>query len=291
MLKAYIKLIRVKHWVKNFFVFLPAFFAGKPENLLSADTYLMFFAFCLGASSIYIINDIVDVEKDKLHPVKKKRPIASGKISVRQALVLFVIVLLIWSVILYFLQSAALFVLSYFIINVFYSFRLKNISILDVTSISIGFVLRVWGGGAVMDIEISHWMTIMVFLLSISMAFAKRRDDLLIDVEKTSIRKSLSGYTIPFLDIAKSISFSITLIAYILYSISPEVTERLGTDKLYITSLFVFCGIMRYIQISVVDKKAGSPVDLLLKDRFTQITILLWTLSLSIIIYGKHLFS
>jgi 4-hydroxybenzoate polyprenyltransferase len=291
MLKAYIKLIRVKHWVKNFFVFLPAFFAGKPENLLSADTFLMFFAFCLGASSIYIINDIVDVEKDKLHPVKKKRPIASGKISVRQALVLFVIVLLIWSVILYFLHSAALFVLSYFIINVFYSFRLKNISILDVTSISIGFVLRVWGGGAVMDIEISHWMTIMVFLLSISMAFAKRRDDLLIDVEKTSIRKSLSGYTIPFLDIAKSISFSITLIAYILYSISPEVTERLGTDKLYITSLFVFCGIMRYIQISVVDKKAGSPVDLLLKDRFTQITILLWTLSLSIIIYGKHLFS
>jgi len=161
------------------------------------------------------------------------------------------------------------------------------LSIVDVSSISTGFVLRELAGGAESNVYVSHWMIIMTFLLTVSIGFAKRRDDLVLVLEKESSIKSLDGYTIPFLDIAKSISFSITLISYILYSISAEVIARIGSDKLYITSLFVFLGIIRYIQITVVDKNSGSPIEVLWKDKFLQITLLLWAFTFLFIIYGK----
>jgi len=287
-IKNILVLIRIKHWIKNLFVFFPAFFAGKIEQILDVNLFLVFISFCFAASSIYIVNDIIDVEKDRNHPIKRNRPIASGFLSIRFSIILLIFLIITLAITLTLIKHALFYILFYFILNIFYSFWLKNISILDVVCISVGFVLRIMGGGAATDIYISHWMIIMVFLLTISIAFSKRRDDLVLNIEKGAVRKSLSGYTIQFLDIAKSISFSITLIAYILYSISIEVTERLGTDKMYITSLFVFCGIMRYIQISVVDKNAGSPVDLLMKDRFIQITLLSWIIALSIIIYGKQ---
>ena len=286
-LKNIIRLIRVKHWIKNTFIFLPIFFAGKITLIFSDNLLFLFFSFCLASSSIYVLNDIFDVDKDRLHPSKKGRPIASGFFSIKVGFLIFAIVSILFLASLIFIKESFLYVLLYFVLNVLYSFKLKHISIVDVACISIGFVLRVLAGGYQADVHVSHWMIIMIFLLTISLAFAKRRDDLDLGIEKETLRKSLSGYTFQFLDVVKSISFSITLISYVLYSISPEVIERIGSDKLYITSLFVFLGIMRYLQISIVDKNTGSPVQVLMKDRFIQITLLLWGLTFFYIIYGK----
>jgi 4-hydroxybenzoate polyprenyltransferase len=280
-------LLRIKHWLKNGFVFLPVFFAGKIQLMLSSNVLFVFLSFCLAASSIYIINDIADADDDRLHPVKKKRPIASGFFSKKVAIVFFIITVTAFLLSLSLLHTAYWYVLGYFLLNILYTFVLKNISIVDVSSIGTGFVLRVMAGGAESGVYVSHWMIIMTFLLAVSIGFAKRRDDLTTVAEQPSSPKLLNGYTAGFLDIAKSISFAITLISYILYSISPEVIARTGSDKLYITSLFVFLGIMRYIQITVVDKNSGSPVEVLWKDRFLQIVLLLWGLTFLIIIYGK----
>ena len=282
-------LLRIKHWMKNAFVFLPVFFAGKIGLVLSTNVAFVFFSFCLAASSIYILNDIIDVEEDRSHPLKRFRPIASGYFSKKTAIVILAILTIIFLASLTFIEHAQWYVLGYFLLNILYSFILKKVSIMDVSCISIGFVLRVIAGGEEAQVFVSNWMIIMVFLLTISLAFAKRRDDLVIDVQKNALRKSISGYSIVFLDIAKSISFSITLISYVLYSISPEVIARIGSDKLYFTSLFVFLGIMRYIQITVVDKESGSPTDALWRDRFLQITILLWGLTFLFILYGKNI--
>ncbi len=289
LLLNFIALIRVKHWIKNVFVFLPVFFAGKIDLILTSNLLLLFVSFCLASSAIYILNDIVDVQTDKLHPIKKHRPIANGYFSVNQSIILFVFVSTLFLVSLIFISHARNFVLGYYALNIVYSFYLKKVSIVDVSSISVGFVLRELAGGAASYVYVSHWMIIMTFLLTVSIGFAKRRDDLVLIHEKESSIKSLGGYTITFLDIAKSISFSITLISYILYSISAEVIARIGSDKLYITSLFVFLGIMRYIQITVVDKNSGSPIEVLWKDKFLQITIFFWAISFLFIIYGKSM--
>lgn len=286
-LKNIASLIRMKHWIKNGFVFLPVFFAGKIELVLTSNLIFVFISFCLASSSIYILNDIVDVNTDRLHPIKKQRPIASGFFSIHLSILFFSICSILFFVSLLLLKEASLFIISYYALNILYSFYLKRISIVDVSSISIGFVLREMAGGAEADVYVSHWMIIMTFLLTVSIGFAKRRDDLVLVNEKESAIKLLKGYTIAFLDIAKSISFSITLISYILYSISAEVIDRIGSDKLYITSLFVFLGIIRYLQITIVEKNSGSPIDVLWKDRFLQIAILLWTFTFLYIIYGK----
>lgn len=289
MVRNFLSLLRIKHWMKNTFVFLPVFFAGKIGLVFSTHVAFVFLSFCLAASSIYILNDIIDVEEDRNHPLKRFRPIASGFFSKNTAAIILAVLVFLFFTSLTFIEHARWYVLGYFLLNILYSFLLKKISIVDVSCISIGFVLRVIAGGEEAQVFVSNWMIIMVFLLTISLAFAKRRDDLVIDVQKDSLRKSLSGYSIAFLDIAKSISFSITLISYVLYSISPEVIARIGSDKLYFTSLFVFLGIMRYIQITVVDKESGSPTDVLWKDRFLQITILLWGLTFLFILYGKNI--
>ncbi|WP_026956909.1 UbiA prenyltransferase family protein [Algoriphagus vanfongensis] len=286
-LKAVFRLLRPKHWAKNVFVFFPLLFSGSIVSSFTWDLLLLFIAFCFAASSIYVVNDLVDVEKDRMHPEKRFRPIASGEVSPSQAIGVFLCLLLIIGTLGFFLQmSAFVYVISYFSLNLLYSFYLKNLSIVDVTCISLGFVFRVMAGGAESDIYVTNWMVILVFLLTIALAFSKRRDDFKIGVDQTKLRVSNTGYSLVFLDIAKSISFSITLVAYILYSIDPITIASMGSDKLYLTSFFVFLGIMRYIQISVVDQDAGSPVKVLYQDRFIQMTILGWVLTIGVILYG-----
>lgn len=281
-----LRLLRIKHWVKNTFIFLPLFFAGKIHTVFESNILLVFLAFCLAASTVYILNDILDAEEDKMHPEKRNRPIASGKITKRIAFLFFVLFLFLSIGAAFFLEYATIYVIGYLVLNLFYVFLLKKIPIVDVSSISLGFVLRIIAGAAECQIYLSHWMIILVFLLTISIAFAKRRYDLTVRTEQVKTLKHTTGYSIQFLDLAKSITFSITLISYILYSISPEVIERLGSDKIYITSLFVFLGILRYLQITITDQNSGSPVDLLLRDRFLQSTVVLWLLAFLYIIYG-----
>lgn len=284
----YISLLRPHHWVKNLFLFLPLFFAGEFFNqekiLLSVYGFI---AFGFVASSIYIINDYKDIEADRLHPVKSQRPLASGAVSKKGALVLFFLCVLIGFTIAYLLKIKFLFILGlYFIMNLAYSFGLKNISILDIVILSLGFVLRVKAGGVLTTIAISEWLMIMIFLLALFMAVAKRRDDILIKLKSgVDMRKSIAGYNMDFLNVILAVIAAIIIVAYLIYSISPQVMEQWKTYRLYYTTLFVIVGLLRYLQITLVENNTGSPTKLLLKDQFLQVTLLLWVVSFYVIIY------
>ena len=284
------RLLRSSHWVKNLYVFAPLFFGGhflvKTELVNSTITFLLF---SLAASSIYILNDIKDIREDRIHPQKKTRPIASGQISIRAARLIMAF-LAITTLILTILFDFQVFVIiaSYLLLNVLYTYSLKHIPIVDISVIALGFVLRILAGGLATGIILSHWLLIMVYLLSLFLAIAKRRDDLvLIDANITSseVRKSISGYNLDFINAAISVLSALIIVCYIMYITSQEVLDRLNFPHAYFTLTFVLSGILRYLQLTLVDKKSASPTDVLIKDRFIQITVLLWILSFTYILY------
>ncbi len=289
---AYIKLLRPKDWAKNAFLFIPVFFSQDLFNwgkypLLLAGTL----AFCFAASSIYIINDYRDIEDDKKHPVKSKRPLASGAVSKSAAIVICIILLTAALGIAWTLDPKFLFVLSiYFVINLGYSFGLKSIPILDIFIVATGFVLRVKGGAVLAEVGLSEWLTIMVFLLALFMAVGKRRDDVLLKLSSgNDMRKSIKGYNLDFLNVILALICAVIVVAYFMYTMSPEVQMRMGTYRLYYTCLFVLAGIMRYLQIIYVHAASGSPTKILYKDRFIQATLILWVVSFYLIIYMKDI--
>ncbi|MDP2386924.1 MAG: decaprenyl-phosphate phosphoribosyltransferase [Bacteroidota bacterium] len=283
-----LKLIRVHQWTKNLFVFAPLFFSGqfldKEKLVLSA---LGFLCFCLAASSIYIINDLFDAEKDKLHPTKKNRPIASGKISKSFAIILFLLFITSALSVSFFINKGLFVViLIYFVLNLLYSFGLKQISLIDIFIVSLGFVLRVAAGGTLTEIPVSHWLYIMTFLLALFIAMAKRRDDVLILNETGSeMRKSVKGYNLEFISSAISILCAVLVVSYLLYITSPEVVARFEGKHPYISTLFVILGVFRYLQITLVQSNSGSPSKILLKDLFIQSVLVLWVLFFITIIY------
>lgn len=284
----YIKLLRPKHWVKNAFLFIPLFFAGEIFNTQKLFHLLVaFVAFSLIASSIYIINDYKDIEADKQHPVKCKRPLASGAISKTTALLLFALCILVGAIVASCVSGKFMFVLGiYFLLNLLYCFGLKNISILDIMILSTGFVLRVKSGGVTADVAMSEWLTIMIFLLALFMAIAKRRDDILIKQDSgKEMRKAASGYNMDFLNVMLALVSAVMIVCYLMYTISPETQARFHTYRLYYTTLFVIGGLLRYLQITYVENNTGSPTKILYKDRFIQLTILLWVLSFYVLIY------
>jgi decaprenyl-phosphate phosphoribosyltransferase len=286
----YIKLLRAKDWAKNLFLFIPVFFSGL---IFNKDTYplllLGFFAFCCIASSIYIINDYRDIEDDKKHPVKSKRPLASGAVSKTAAIIICALLILAGFGIAFFIETKFLFVLGiYFLINLGYSFGLKNIPILDIGIVAAGFVLRVKAGAVIADIGISEWLNIMVFLLALFMAIGKRRDDVLLKLSSgTDMRKAIKGYNLEYLNVVLALVCAVIVVAYFMYTMSPEVEKRMGTYRLYYTCLFVLAGILRYLQIIFVQATSGSPTKILYRDRFIQVTLLLWIASFYLIIYMK----
>jgi decaprenyl-phosphate phosphoribosyltransferase len=293
-MKYYLKLLRPKDWAKNLFLIVPSFFAGQffvPSHI----PHLLegFVAFCFYASSIYIINDYRDIEDDRKHPVKCNRPLASGKVKKPIAVLICFGLLVVGSLLGWLADSHLLFLfilILYFCINLAYSFGLKNFAILDILILSSGFVLRVKGGGAISDVETTEWLIIMTFLLSLFMAIAKRRDDLLLKVSTgTEMRKSMKGYNLDFLNTMLGLSCAIIIVAYINYTVSPVTVLRLGTHRLYYSSLFVIAGLMRYLQITFVLKKSGSPTEILYKDYFIQITLVLWALSIYAILYLRDI--
>jgi 4-hydroxybenzoate polyprenyltransferase len=277
-------------WAKNLFVFIPLFFSG---HLFDWNYYpslmLGFIAFSLVASSIYIINDYRDIEDDKKHPEKRTRPLASGADSKPASVVICVILLLAGFALAYFIRDKFLFVLAiYFFLNLAYSFGLKTIPILDIIIVAIGFVLRIKAGAVIALVGLSEWLTIMVFLLALFMAIGKRRDDVLLKLSSgTDMRKSIKGYNLEFLNVVLALVCAVIVVAYFMYTMSDEVIGRMGTYRLYYTCLFVLAGIMRYLQIIFVQAKAGSPTKILYKDRFIQISLLLWIVSFYLIIYSK----
>lgn len=288
---AYIQLIRPKDWAKNLFLFIPLFFSGNFFNWSIYPTLILgAIAFSFVASSIYIINDYRDVEDDRKHPEKSKRPLASGAVSKSAAVGICLLLLLSGFGIAYFVRDKFLFVLGiYFLLNIGYSFGLKNIPILDVFIIAIGFVLRVKAGAVLAFIGLSEWLSIMIFLLALFMALGKRRDDVLLKLKSgTDMRKAVKGYNLDFLNIVLSLICSVIIVAYFMYTMSPEAIKRTGTYRLYYTCIFVLAGIMRYLQIIYINAESGSPTKILYKDRFIQISILLWIISFYIILYTKN---
>ena len=274
-----IKLMRIHQYVKNFFIFLPLFFAMKiADTGLFFNAFLAFVAFSLTASAIYAFNDYHDIEEDRQHPKKKDRPLASGAISKYQAIVVMSVLFVSGFSLMALLSFKAAGVLVvYVVMNIAYSFSLKHISIVDVNIIAIGFILRLFIGSIVTDIHLSKWIIIMTFLLALFMALAKRRDDVLIFLDTGKrMRKVIDGYNLQFLDTAMAIMASVVIVAYTLYTTSSEVESRLNSEHLYLTVFFVILGIMRYLKIVFVHKNSSSPSKIIISDHFMQLTLLGW---------------
>lgn len=288
----YIQLLRPLQWLKNTFVLAPIFFSN---HLLESEylwpTLIVFASFCLTSSSIYCFNDLKDIEADRLHPKKCKRPIASGAVSVTAGYVMMILCMVGALVLLPFAKSPNtpylyIIVVSYWLMNMAYCLKLKQIAILDVTIIAVGFVMRVLIGGLTTDIWVSHWLVMMTFLVTLFLALTKRNDDYRIyEQTGTKPRVSITGYNKTFINEATAIVASVTMVCYIMYTMSPEVIERMGTRYVYLTSGWVLAGLLRYLQNMIVYNHSGSPTKSLVKDHFIQLCIAGWLISFFIIIY------
>ena len=273
-------------------MFIPLFFGGNFFDYTRYPALLLgFLSFGMVASSIYIINDYRDIEADRKHPKKSLRPLASGKVSKRNALVIFVVLVLLGFFIAIITNPKFAFILGiYFLMNIGYCFGLKNISILDMFLVAIGFVLRVKSGGVLASIAVSNWLIVMIFLLALFIAIAKRRDDIVLkEASGIDMRKTVKKYNLSFLNACLTLISGITIVSYLMYAISPDVVARMGNHgyRLYYTSIFVVAGIFRYLQLALVENNTGSPTELLYKDRFIQAVIFLWLVSFYFIIYSS----
>lgn len=289
----YIKLLRPKDWAKNLFLLIPSFFASRlfhPGHITTLLGGIVAFSFL--ASSIYILNDYRDIEDDKKHPEKSKRPLAAGRVSKTTALIICFLLLIGGMFLGYWLDPSLKFVFIltiYYLLNVGYTFGLKAVSILDILIVATGFVLRVKGGAVLTNVDTTEWLIIMTFLLALFMTIAKRRDDVILKLSTgTDMRKAVKGYTLEFLNVMLGLFCAIIIVAYINYTVSGALYRQFG-HRLYYTSLFVIAGVMRYLQITFVLNKSGSPTEILYKDRFIQITIILWMASFYIILYLKDI--
>lgn len=289
--KSIFKLIRVKQWVKNLFLFIPSFFAGHLFH--TRELFMVMIgaiAFSFVASGVYVLNDYRDREADRLHPRKKLRPLASGEVKMSTAWMLMISLILSGLAIAATLNITFFYILlSYLVLNIGYSMGLKNIPILDLFIVSLGFLLRVYSGGVISGLPITHWLSLMVLLLALFLILAKRRDDLLINGKnknKTLVRKSTKNYNLVYINSCITLLSAVMIVAYIMYSVSSEVTERFDSEYLFITTIFVIAGMMRYLQIVFVEKKSGSPTNIFINDKFILVTIAGWILSFYVIIYA-----
>ena len=281
--------VRPRHWIKNLLVFAPLFFGRRlfePEAFYPA--VLAFLGFCLAASASYLINDVFDRESDQKHPVKKSRPLAGGAITVRAGVILSALLAVAGTgIVITIGKAAAAWICGYLLLNLLYSWKLKHVPILDITIVSLGFLIRLGIGATAAGIILSGWIIVLTFSLSLFLALDKRRDDVLIfNATNNRVRQSVDGYNLEFVSHSMSIMASVTIVAYILYSVSPEVQLKLGAQHLYLTGIFVVLGILRYLQRAFVENRSGSPVDVVLGDRLIQLTIIGWVISLWYLVYS-----
>ncbi|MBN3039842.1 MAG: decaprenyl-phosphate phosphoribosyltransferase, partial [Candidatus Omnitrophica bacterium] len=280
--------LRPKHWIKNFFIFLPLIFGGKlfvyPFNLKAC---LAFVFFSLASGAVYIINDIIDLPKDRRHPIKKLRPLASGRIKVKTALTSAVLISLLAVIASFFVNLYLGFiVIIYLISNLLYSFFLKEIVIIDVFSIGLFFLLRVIAGSFASNVILSHWIIIMTVLLALFLGFNKRRQEVRVFQRKaSSYRSVLKKYQPYFIDQMIAVITSSIVVVYMLYTIDARTVKELGTNKLIYSIPFVYYGIFRYLYLINRQVKDGDPTRLLLFDKMLQLNILLWIFVCITVIY------
>jgi len=286
-MKSYFSLLRVKHWIKNFFVFAPIIFSGNLFNkTLFLKTLLTFFLLSILSSGLYILNDIFDLSSDLEHPEKRNRPIPSGKVNKNFALTLSIILILLSIIFSIFLNyRLSLIFIFYLILNFLYSLIIKKLVIIDVFVIAINFILRIYSGSIVTDITVSNWLILCTLFLSLFLGFAKRRFEIVLLGENAhKHREVLSNYSVELLDKIIVILSTATILSYALYSVSPETKEKFGGGFIY-TIPFVLYGILRYLYL-IYEKKEGEPTKLVTEDIPLLLTIFIW-ITISILIIYK----
>ena len=289
MLKNYFKLLTTPQWIKNFFVFVPLIFSKQLFNLHELTEVLLgFILFCLTSSIVYIINDIVDADSDRLHPEKKNRPIASGKVKPSSGVATAFLLLIITAILSFNVNLSFIFLLAaYLILNILYSFSFKHIVLLDIFSIAAGFMLRVIAGAVIINVEISSWLILTTMFISLFLAIMKRRSELNYSIEDESqtSRKVLSQYSKKFTEQIASIAASGVIICYALYTVSERTISIFNTDHLIYTLPFVVFGIFRYMYLVFIGKKGENTAILIVTDIQMIVNVFLYVLITIYIIY------
>ena len=285
-IKSILALLRPHQWIKNAFVFPSLFFTPERVSVESVIAVsLGFVCFCAISSAVYIVNDFADRESDRQHPEKCTRPLAADTVSVATALPLAAVLGAAAMIGAYALSPGFfLVVVAYLLLNLAYSYAIKHVSILDIFAIALSFILRLMGGAIIVDVQPSVWIIVCTGLLAMFLAIGKRRDDL-VRILDQGHRGSLAGYNIRYLDTASGIVLGALFVAYTIYTTDREVMHNLGTEQLYLTVPFVLAGILRYLQIMVVEEKSGAPTRVVLRDTFLKVAVLGWIATFGVLIY------
>lgn len=288
-MKEYIKLIRAKHWLKNGLVFLPLFFS---INLFNTSYYLgtilAFIVFSFTASIVYIINDMGDIEKDRLHPVKKKRPLAAGTISVKNAKIVIGVLVVLAAIIMWYLFKNTNNILViivpvvYLVLNILYSKWLKHIPIIDVVILVSGFVLRVMYGGVSIDVEVSKYLYLMIIFGSFYLGFGKRRNEIIKNGNKS--RKVLQLYNKEFLDKNMYVALALAIVSYTLWCVDPTTIQRIGNDYLFWTIPLLMV-ILQLYSLNIEGNSHGDPIEVILGDKKLLVTAVIYVLMMGGILY------
>lgn len=287
-IKDYLKLMRIKHYIKNLLVFLPLIFSLKFYDIgMDIKIFVGFIAFCLTCSIVYIINDIQDVEKDKKHPEKCKRPIASGKVSKKEAyclaIILFIIIAIVNIVGKLNYQSAGILFL-YLFLNILYSKKLKNVPLLDVVILVSCFVLRVIYGAMVIDVTVSHWLYLTIISFSFYLSLGKRRNEMVkTEINKENTREVLKYYTKSFLDKNMYMCLSLTIMFYALWCVDSITTEKFNINYLIWTVPLLIIICMKY-SLNIEGDSYGDPVEVVLSDKILIVLILIYCIAMGFII-------
>lgn len=288
----WVRALRIYQWPKNLVVFAALVFAQEMDDPTQVlRTIAAFITFCMASSAMYLANDLHDLEGDRLHPEKRHRPLASGAMSISTAVVLIVglgaaALVSAWVIHVDFLLALG----AYIVLNLAYSFALKHMIILDVLAIAVGFVIRAMAGALAIDVAFSNWLVVCTLFLALFLAIGKRRNEIdLMEADAGTHRAVLSQYTVAYLDSLIIIVAAATLLSYAIYTCSPEVVDRLGTDKLYLTVPFVVFGLFRYLHLVHHHMGGGDPSRVLLKDAPMALTVILWGLACVVILY-HHVF-
>ncbi|MFH1438897.1 MAG: decaprenyl-phosphate phosphoribosyltransferase [Pseudomonadota bacterium] len=287
VLRGLIRIVRPHQWSKNLFVLAPLVFS-KELGIFSAvlGAFLAAFLFCLASGAVYTMNDMVDAPRDRLHPVKKNRPIASGMLPVEiaSAYAVFLAGISIGASI-YFGYEFVVTLLIYLVLNIVYSFWLKKVVIVDVVSIAAGFLLRVIAGSYAARVEASIWILAVTFLLALFLALGKRRHELLVSQEKNGTRPVLRMYSPRLVKIMMNVVAMLTVAAYSVYTLSPHTREYFQADYLFVSIPFVLFGLWRFIRLSDIKERNESPTEALIRDVPFILNGLLWFVVITAIIY------
>lgn len=292
-IKTLLELMRPVQWVKNGFVLAPLLFSRQfthPDKC--ENTLLALLCFCLVSSAVYAINDICDRQEDRIHPVKKHRPLAAGRLAVSQAVLASILLLAAGLALALSVNTRFLAILSiYILLNIGYSLGLKHLVILDVMIVAAGFVLRILGGSLAIQVPASHWLVLCTILISLFLGFTKRRAELVsLQNNQPHSRKVLKDYSIAFLDQVIAMVTGATIVCYALYTVDTRTLDEFGSRAMLLTVPLVIYGLFRYIYLIYHLNEGEDPTASLLRDLPTIINLLLWVaVSLLVVQYGRHI--